>query len=87
MGELLEAIPCSRMSANKNRPSQSLSEIVREQIQLVKTEREIKALLDKINDQINQLLVSSNQMQTLLRLHQFQRMVFAYVIFRLKSCN
>lgn len=46
------------MSTNKNRPSQSLSEIVREQIQLVKTEREIKTLLDKINDQINQLLVN-----------------------------
>lgn len=48
------------MATNKNRPSQSLSEIVREQIQLVKTEREIKALLHKINEQINELLVSAN---------------------------
>lgn len=46
------------MPSNKNRPAYSVSEIVREQFQLVKTERELKAMLDKVNDHINQLLVS-----------------------------
>lgn len=48
------------ISEKMTKPSQGSSEIndiVREQIQLVKTERELTALIDKVNDQINQLLV------------------------------
>lgn len=44
--------------SNTKRPAYNVSEIIREQYQLVKTERELEALLKKVNDQINQLLVS-----------------------------
>lgn len=34
------------------------AEIVREQIQLMKTEKELKTTLEQVNEQINKLLVS-----------------------------
>lgn len=34
------------------------AEIIREQIQLVKTEKELKSALENVNEQINKLLVS-----------------------------
>lgn len=46
------------MASNKKQSTPIMSEIIREQIQLVKTEKELKSLLEKVNDQINQLLVS-----------------------------
>lgn len=45
------------MTTNSKPPPQNITEVVCEQIQLVKSEREIKQLLEKINDQINSLLV------------------------------
>lgn len=45
------------MATNKKQAAPAVSEIIREQIQLAKTEKELKTLLEKVNDHINQLLV------------------------------
>lgn len=37
------------------------AEILREQIQLLKTEKELKTTLEKVNEQINKLLVSNTE--------------------------
>lgn len=42
----------------KKQPPSANTEILREQIQLVKAEKEIKFALEKVNEQINKLLVS-----------------------------
>lgn len=42
----------------KKRAHPANTEIVREQIQLVKAEKELKKTLENINEQINKLLVS-----------------------------
>lgn len=45
-------------SKKKKQPSSANTEILREQIQLVKAEKELKSALEKVNEQINKLLVS-----------------------------
>lgn len=45
------------MMASKKRAPPANSEIIREQIQLLAAEKELKATLDNIKDQINKLLV------------------------------
>lgn len=42
----------------KTSSSSETAQIIREQLELVKTEKEIKQMLEKINNQINQLMVS-----------------------------
>lgn len=46
------------MSSNKEKQIPGQAEITREQLNLLKTEKEIKEALEKISEQYNQLLVS-----------------------------
>lgn len=43
----------------KKQPPSANTEILREQIQLVKAEKELKLALEKVNEQVNKLLVST----------------------------
>lgn len=45
------------MSSNKEK--ETPADIIREQIELLKTEKELTAMLEKINEHYNQLLVST----------------------------
>lgn len=48
------------MAEKKNKSASSgVREIVREQVQLAQTEAELKKMIQNVNDQINQLLVSN----------------------------
>lgn len=50
------------MSAKKRKaPPSANTEILREQIQLVKAEKELKLALEKVKEQINKLLVSTHK--------------------------
>lgn len=48
-------------SKKKKQPPSANTEILREQIQLVKAEKELKSALEKVNEQINKLLVSTSK--------------------------
>lgn len=45
------------MEASKSRPNVEISQLMKEQLELLKTEKELQGLIDKINSQLNQLLV------------------------------
>lgn len=46
-------------SKKKKQPPSANTEILREQIQLVKAEKELKLALEKVKEQMNKLLVST----------------------------
>lgn len=58
------------------------AEIVREQIQLLKTEKELKTTLEKVNEQINKLLVY-NQYKGVIEIKMIDLCVFS--VFRWKN--
>lgn len=46
-----------RMDSSKSKPSYEIGQLMKEQLELLKTEKELQGLIDKINSQLNQLLV------------------------------
>lgn len=48
----------NRVNRNTGAPITGVSQIIVEQLQLMKTEKDLKELLEKVNNQINELIVS-----------------------------
>lgn len=48
-------------------PPTESNQIMKEQLELVKTEREIQNLLDKIREQLNQLVVSAYRIRRIVK--------------------